>query len=492
MTQGYDKDLISIQEARRLVDGCYAAQQNFLEFSQEQVDRICQAMADAAYQAAERLGRMATEETSYGIPVHKTLKNQLASRGVWESIKALKTVGVIREDRAQGLVEIGWPMGVVAALSPSTNPTSTLIHNTLIAVKARNGIVNAPHPSAWRCCGEAARVMADAGEAAGMPAGLVGCMSTISLPGTQELMRHNQTAVILATGGSDMVRAAHSMGKPAYGVGPGNVPCYVDRSADVKTAASLIVSSKAFDCSVICATEQAVVADKPIAAALRTEMQRLGALFVDASQAEALSRVLFFPNGAINPRSVGQTPQKLAQMANVRIPAETRILVAPLSRVGPEEPLSREKLTTVLGWYEVDGWQAGCARCIEMILFGGRGHSLVIHATDEQVIMAFALQKPVFRLLANTMGTLGAVGMTTGLMPAMTLGPGGIGGAISGDNITATHLLNVKRLAYPIKSPPPQAMVDGAAPPGAANEWAPDEIKAVVRAVVEELVRHGK
>ncbi len=492
MTQEFDKDLRSIQEARRLIESCFTAQEKFIDFSQEQVDRICKAMADAAYQAAERLGRMATEETSFGVPQHKTLKNQLASRSVWESIKAVKTVGVIREDRATGVVEIGWPMGVVAALSPSTNPTSTLIHNTLIAVKARNGIVNAPHPSSWRCCLEAARVMADAGEAAGMPAGLIGCMSSISLPGTQELMRHEKTAVILATGGSDMVRAAHSMGKPAYGVGPGNVPCYVDRSADIKSAASLIVSSKSFDNSVICATEQAVVADRPIAATLRAEMERLGACFVNPAQAAALSRVLFFANGAINPKSVGQTPQTLARMADIRIPEGARILVAPLNRVGKDEPLSGEKLTTVLGWYEVDGWQAGCDRCIEMIRFGGRGHSLVIHAADEGVIMEFGLKKPVFRLLVNTMGTLGSVGMTTGLMPALTLGSGGIGGAISGDNITTTHLLNIKRLAYPIKAPPTQAMVGAAPVQPAANDLDAAELKAVVRAVIEELVRHGE
>jgi acetaldehyde dehydrogenase (acetylating) len=243
---------------------------------------------------------------------------------------------------------------------------------------------------------------------------------------------------------------------------------------------------------VICATEQAVVADRPIAAPLRAEMERLGAYFVNPTQAAALSRLLFFANGAINPRSVGQTPQKLAGMADIRIPEGTRILVAPLSRVGKDEPLSGEKLTTVLGWYEVDGWQAGCDRCIELIRFGGRGHSLVIHAADEGVIMEFGLKKPVFRLLVNTMGTLGSVGITTGLMPALTLGSGGIGGAISGDNITTTHLLNIKRLAYPIKAPPVQAMVGPAAVQPAATDLDPDELKAVVRAVIEELVRHGE
>jgi acetaldehyde dehydrogenase (acetylating) len=495
MSRDFDKDLVSIQEARRLVERCHAAQEKFLEFSQEQVDRVCRAMADAAFQAAERLGRMANEETGYGVPTHKTLKNQLASRGVWESIQDIKTVGVLREDPARGVVEIGWPMGVVAALSPSTNPTSTVIHNTLIAVKARNGIVHAPHPSASKCCGETVKRMVAAGESAGMPAGLAVCMTAVSLPGTQELMRHEKTAVILATGGSDMVRAAHSMGKPAYGVGPGNVPCYVDRSADIQAAASLIVSSKSFDNSVICATEQAVVADRPIAAGLRAEMERLGAFFVDPAQADALARTLFFANGAINPRSVGQTPQSLARMAGIVIPEGARILVAPLEKVGPEEPLSREKLTTVLGWYEADGWQAGCDRSIDLIRFGGRGHSLAIHAADEEVIMAFGLKKPVFRLLVNTMGTLGSVGVTTGLMPALTLGSGGIGGAISGDNITTTHLLNIKRVARQIKTPPDGALVQGAATltsaPLNAGELDPAELAKVIRAVIEELARHG-
>jgi acetaldehyde dehydrogenase (acetylating) len=491
MSQPFDKDLQSIQEARRLADDSHLAQQQFARFSQEQVDRAGAAMAEAAYNEAERLGRMAVEETGYGIARHKMLKNHLASRVVWESIKNIKTVGVIREDRARGVVEIGWPMGVVAALIPSTNPTSTVIYKTLISIKARNGIVHAPHPAAWQCCVETARIMAQAGETAGMPAGLVSCMSTISLPGTQELMKHRRIAVILATGGSDMVRVAHSMGKPAYGVGPGNVPCYVDRSANIKQAAHYIVSSKAFDNSVICATEQAVVVDRPAAAPLRAEMERLGAWFVGPADAAALAGVLFH-DGVINPAGVGKTPQALAQMAGIQVPPAARILVAPLNKVGKEEPLSREKLTTVLGWYEADGWEAGCDRCIELIHFGGRGHSLVIHATDEHVIMQFGLEKPVFRILVNTMGTLGSVGLTTGVMPALTLGSGGIGGAISGDNITATHLLNVKRLAYQTQPPPPEALVGPlpGLPAGPVSPPNSQEMAEIVRVVIEEVLRH--
>jgi acetaldehyde dehydrogenase (acetylating) len=491
MAQDYDSDLQSIQEARTLAQACYEAQQEFFHFSQEQVDRICEAMAEAAYRESERLGQMATEETSYGIARHKTLKNHLGSRGVWESIKNIKTVGVIREDRAQGIVEIGWPMGVVAAVSPSTNPTSTVMFKTLIAVKARNGVVHAPHPAAYRCCVETARVMAAAGEAAGMPRGLVSCMSKITLPGSQELMKHRRTAVIVATGGPEIVRVAHSMGKPALGVGPGNVPCYVDRSADVKQAARYIVSSKAFDNSVICATEQSVVADRPIATELRAQMERLGAYFVAPDEATALAKILFSPTGTIYPRSVGQTPQTLAQMAGIQVPASARILVTPLSKVGRDEPLSREKLTTVLGWYEADGWEAGCERCIELIRFGGRGHTLVIHATDEHVILQFGLEKPVFRILVNTMGTLGSVGITTRVMPSMTLGSGGIGGSITGDNITTTHLLNIKRIAYETSAPPTEALIDGLTQTNVSagrNGPSQAEVEAIVRSVIREVL----
>lgn len=489
MTQDFDKDLKSIQEARRLVERSHAAQQKFLEAGQAEVDRICEAMSVAAYQSAERLGALAAEETTYGVVRHKMYKNQLASQGVWNSIKDLKTVGVISEDPVKGITEIGWPFGVVAALSPSTNPTSTVIYKTIIAVKARNGIVHAPHPSAAKCCLESIRTIVAAGEAAGMPKGLVGCMTHITLPGTQDLMRHNKTAIILATGGAEMVRAAHSMGKPSYGVGPGNVPCYVDRSADVKQAANLIVSSKAFDNSVICATEQAVVADMPIVDELRAEMERLGAYFVDTAQADALAKVVFFPNGAMNPRAVGQRPQTLARMAGISVPEEARILVTPLNCVGRQAPLSAEKLTTVLGWYETDGWEAGCERCLELIRFGGQGHSLVIHAQNNDVILAFGLEKPVFRIMINTMGTLGAVGMTTGLMPAVTLGPGGIGGAISGDNITTRHLLNVKRLARQIQPPPQEVMAAG--PPSQPENADPQssQIESIVRTVIEEVLR---
>jgi len=484
-----DKDLLSIQEARQLALRAYDAQQIWAKASQAQVDRVCAAMAEAAYLAAERLGRIAAEETGYGVPEHKKLKNEFGSKHIWESIKDIKTVGVINYDAENKVYEIAWPMGVVAALIPSTNPTSTVMNKILISVKARDAIVVAPHPAAVNCCLETARLMATAAESAGAPKGLVNCLTLISLPGTQELMAHRRTAVILATGGSEMVRVAHSMGKPAYGVGPGNVPVYVDRSADLERAAKYIVASKAFDYSVICATEQAVVADRPIANRLAKLMESEGAYFVDEAQADALRRTLFQPNGAIIPESVGKSPQYLAAMSGIRVPQHARILVAGLNRVGRDEPLSREKLTTVLGWYEADGWEAGCERCIELISFGGRGHSLVIHATDEKVIMAFGLEKPVFRIGVNTMATLGAIGLTTRIMPSLTLGSGGIGGSMTGDNITVYHLFNVKRLAFEAVAPPEQALRPGTVPAGPTLGPDPQQVAAVVEEVVKEILK---
>ncbi|NQS91939.1 MAG: aldehyde dehydrogenase family protein [Chloroflexi bacterium] len=484
----FDKDLRSIQQARQMVLSAREAQKVWGFATQAEVDRVCEAMAEAAFGAAERLGRMAAEETGFGVPEHKKIKNQFASRSVWDSIKDVKTVGIIKKDEQKKLYQIAWPMGVVAALTPSTNPTSTVMNKVLIAVKARNAIVIAPHPSAVNCCVETAQLMNKAAVAVGAPDGLIHCMSEISLPGTDALLSHKYTALILATGGGDMVRAAHSKGKPAYGVGPGNVPVYVDRSADLEKAAHYIVNSKAFDYSTICATEQAVVADLPIAGRLKELMQAQGAFWVSSDQAESLRSILFFPNGAINAKTVGKSPQFLAAMAGFQVPDSARILVADLQSVGKEEPLSREKLTTMLGFYVADGWEAGCDRCLDLINFGGRGHSLIIHATNEEIIYAFGLEKPVFRIGVNTMGTLGMIGYTTGISPSLTLGSGGVGGAITGDNITVHHLYNVKRLAFETSPPPEEALLPGRVPAGSTQAPDFDRLESMVREAVQEIL----
>lgn len=483
-----DEDLRSIQEARDLASRAFEAWKGWSTASQEQVDRVCAAMAAAAFAASERLGTLAYQETGYGIPEHKQIKNTFAAKYVWESVKDLKSVGIVGHDPKKRIYDIAWPVGVIAALTPSTNPTSTVIFKILIAVKARDAIVIAPHPSAARCSYETTRIMAQAAIENGAPPGLIACMQNVTLPGTQELMRHKYVALILATGGTPMVRAAHSTGKPAYGVGPGNVPVYVDRSADLEKAARYIVASKAFDCSTICATEQAVVADTPIASRLASLMHQQGAYFTDERQTDLLRKLLFHPDGTMNVATVGKPAEYLAGLAGFEIPRGTRILVTRLQKTGKDEPLSREKLTTVLGWYEEQSWEAGCERCIALIQFGGRGHSLIIHATDQNVIMAFGLEKPVFRIAVNTMGSLGAIGLTTGVMPSMTLGAGGVGGSITGDNITAQHLFNIKRLAYELSAPPTAAMIPGKPQ---ANPSA-HEIEKAVRASLEEILNSQK
>lgn len=485
-----DTDLRSIQEARNLAVAARNAQREFFHFSQEQVDKVCAAMADAAYRESARLGQMATDETTYGVPAHKRVKNEFASKFLWDSLKDVKTVGVIHRDDVKKIVEIGWPVGVLAGFTPSTNPTSTAMFKVLIAVKARNAMVISPHPSAVKCTAETVRVMAEAGEQAGMPKGLVSSLTTVTMPALNELMKHWAVSMLIATGGEAVVRAAHSSGKPAIGVGPGNVPVYVDRSADIPQAADLIVKSKSFDWSTICASEQSVVADTPIAPQLQAEMETRGAYFMDDAQIAAMSQVLHRSDGLPNPKAVGKSPQALAQMAGITVPANARVLVAKLKGVGPEYPLSREKLTSVLGWYAADGWEKGCERSIELLKFGGDGHTMSIHCRDEKVVMEFGLEKPAFRIVVNTMATLGAVGFTTNLAPSMTLATGGIGGGVFSENISVKHVLNIKRLAWGVRDWNPDTSssngnTSNLNPSSASNA----QIEEIVRRVLSELRR---
>lgn len=451
-----DKDLQSIQEVRELLAKAKEAQIAFRNYSQAHVDAIVKAMADAGFAEAERLGRLAHEETGFGKPEDKKKKNEFATRRTWESIKDLKTVGIIHEDKEKRIVEIGEPMGVVAALIPSTNPTSTAMFKAIISVKGRNGIVVSPHPKAARCTLEAIHVVAQAAERAGAPQGLIACMPTPSLEGTNELMRHKLTAIILATGSNPMVRAAYGAGKPAYGVGSGNVPAFIERTADIHKAVADIVTGKQFDYGVLCSTESGVIVDSPVKTKVVEEFKQQKAYFVSIEEKEKLSRTMFDSHGAINPEIVGKSPAFIAQKAGFTVPPDTSVLIAELPAVGKEYPLSREKLSPVLSFFTVDGWREGCERCIQMLEFGGLGHTMVIHSTDSDIIMKFALEKPACRILANTQSALGAVGFTNELLPSMTLGPGTFGRSIISENVSAKHLINIKRLAFetrPINAP---------------------------------------
>ena len=448
-----DADLKSIQEARDLVQRASAAQRAFARADQATVDRVVTAMARAASANAERLARQAVDETRMGIYEHKILKNRFSSDLVLEYILPLRTVGVVREDPARGLKELAVPMGVVAAIIPTTNPTSTAIYKALISVKARNAIVMSPHPRATKCIAESARVMEEAAVAAGAPAGLIACMATPTLDGTHALMRHDLTAVVLATGGKDLVRAAYSVGKPAYGVGPGNVPAIIERTANIAKAVADIVDGKTFDAGVLCSSEQSIVCDAPVERAVREALRAERAHMCTADEKRALERAMIPASGkGIEPSVVGQTPQAIAQRAGFTIAADAKLLVVDLSSVGRSEPLSREKQSPVLGFYVENGWEACCRRAIELLEFGGIGHSLVIHSQDERVIDQFFHEKPAFRITVNSNSALGAVGYTTGFAPAMTLGPGAWGGSSTSDNITPLHLINIKRLGREIRA----------------------------------------
>ena len=463
-------------EARALARRAKQAQMQIAELSQERIDAIVDAMAGAVAPQCEALAKLAVEETGYGVVADKVQKNQFSADRVYRFIRPMKTVGVLQRLEDRKIIEIAEPFGVVAAIVPSTNPTSTAIYKILISLKARCAIVISPHPSAVRCITRAAEIMNEAARGAGAPEGSINWMTTVTLEGTQELMKSRDVAVILATGGMGLVRAAYSSGKPAYGVGPGNAPCYVEGSADIRKAASDIIVGKTFDNGLLCSSPNSVVVDRSVAEELKREFAQQGAYFLNAAEMDALAKVLLSPQRLPSPAIVGRPATYIAEKAGIKVPSTTRVLVAPLEGVGREYPLSIEKLSPVLSWYVVDDWRAGCERCKEILRYGGMGHTMSIHSRNDQIILEFGLKKPAFRIVVNTPTTHGSVGMTTGLDPAMTLGCGGWGGNITSDNISPKHLLNIKRLAYetqPAKGSVASASTDAFSGPVAAAPTRP-------------------
>jgi len=458
-----DKDLASMAEARALARRAKVAQATLAEFSQDQIDGIVEAMATAVAPHAEALARLAVDETSFGVVNDKIQKNLFASQRVFEFIKPMKTVGVINRYDDRKVIEIAEPFGVVAAIIPSTNPTSTAIYKILIAIKARCAVVMTPHPSAARCITRTADLMNEAGRRAGLPDGAIGWMTTVTLEGTQELMKAREVSVILATGGMGLVRAAYSAGKPAYGVGPGNAPCYIEASADVRKAANDILLGKSFDNGVLCSSPNSVVVDEAIEAETRRQFKDQGGYFLSPAEADRLAKQLVTPQRLPNPAFVGKSAAYIAEQLGIAVPAGTRALIAELKGVGRDFALSIEKLCPVLSYYVVKDWREGCERCKQILKYGGMGHTMSIHSQNDAVILEFGLHKPAYRICVNTPTTHGSIGLTTGLDPALTLGCGGFGGNITSDNISPRHLLNIKRVAYELRpatpAPSPVPMV---------------------------------
>ena len=443
-----DKDLQARQEARQLAKKAEQAQKVLCTLTQEKLDAIVEAVAAAFHKAAPELAELAVRETGFGNVEDKITKNQFASRTVCDAVRDMKTVGVLKEYPGEKLWEVGVPVGVIAAIVPSTNPTSTVCYKAIIALKAGCSIVFSPHPKALDCTLRAAELVAAAAEAAGAPAGSVGCLTIPSLDGCRELMGAEQTKLILATGGPAMVRSAYSSGKPAIGVGAGNGPAYIHHSADVEQALRCILRSKTFDYGTVCASEQSMIVEQAMEQKVRDTAKKLGFYFMDTQEAGCLAKLLFKPNGTLNPQIVGKPAVQLAQMAGFRVPPETGVLVAREQEAGPTRPYSMEKLCPVLAFFVMDSEEAVLKKAVEVLTHEGSGHTFAMHCNDSAVVRKFALQIPVSRFLVNTPAALGGIGATTALFPALTLGCGAVGGSSTSNNISPMDLINIRRVAW--------------------------------------------
>ncbi len=470
-----DKDLKSVQEVRTKIALAYEASRKYRTYTQEQVDQIIDHVAAVARANSEHLAKMAVEETGYGNVQDKVAKNLLNSDLLHKAIRPMKTAGIIREDRENGIIEIAEPVGVVGAILPTTNPTSTAIFKILISLKARDAIVISPHPRAVRCTCETAALLAKAAEEAGAPQGIVQCLNEATIQGTDELMKHRRTGIILSTGGAGIVRAAYSSGTPAIGVGPGNVAVLLEASADVDQAIAAVVEGKSFDYGTVCSSEQTLVAEAASRDRVLAALKANKAYLCDAQQSLALQKLLIGPNFRINPDCVGKAPAKIAEMAGFSVPAESSILVVELEGAGRDYPMSAEKLSPVLAVYFVRDFQASLDACETILNFGGRGHTCVIHSKNDKRVLEFGLRMPAFRVLVNTSAPQGSTGITTNVLPSMTLGCGAIAGNITSDNVGPMHLINIKRIAYHVRdaesafeSPEARAYFAGRPIPGAA------------------------
>jgi len=436
-----------------MIDGYVAKAQKalneFMALNQEQIDAIVKAMTLAGLDKHMELAKMAVEETGRGVYEDKITKNMFATEYVYHSIKNEKTVGVIAENDLEDYEIIAEPVGVVCGVTPVTNPTSTTMFKALISVKSRNPIIFGFHPGAQKCSAAAAKIVLDAAVAAGAPENCIQWIEYPSIEATNALMNHPGVATVLATGGSGMVKAAYSTGKPALGVGPGNVPCYIHKSADLEQAVNDLILSKTFDNGMICASEQAAIVDKAIAPKFEKLMKKYGCYFAKPDEIKKLSDYCIdSEKGAVNPVIVGKPATWIAEQAGVKVPEGTKILLAKLDGVGPEYPLSREKLSPVLAYFIVDSTEEGIDRAEEMVMFHGMGHSAVIHANDEDVIQKYAATMKASRLIVNSPSSHGAIGdIYNTNMPSLTLGCGSYGGNSVSGNVTTVNLINQKRVA---------------------------------------------
>lgn len=473
----FDRDLRARQEVRLLAQQAQQAFEGLQKLDQSGLDRITEALSRAGALHATELAREACAETGFGNERDKTEKNRFAAVRVFGAIRGLRTVGILRRDDERRVWDVGVPVGVIAGIVPSTNPTSTVIYKSLIALKAGSPIVFSPHPHAVRCTLHAARLMAEAAEAAGCPKGAISCLTMPSLDAVQELLHAPQVRLILATGGGAMVRAAYSSGKPAIGVGAGNGPAYIHRSADIPRAVRDILRSKTFDNGTVCASEQSVIVERCCEARVREEFRKQGCYFLNTEEAGRVARLLLRPDGTINPKVVGRTACAVARMAGVTVPESTPVLLANETEAGPARPYSREKLCPILAFFVEEDEDTILRRICEVLAGEGAGHTFVLHAKDEAVVRRFALTVPVSRFLVNVPASLGGIGAETALFPALTLGCGAVGGSSSSNNIGPLDLINLRRVAWGSEKPEPQP------------EPQPEPDSALIARLTEEILK---
>lgn len=502
--------------ARQMVEKARWAAEAFSGYRRPEVLRIAKAVGEAGYAEAQRYAQWAVEETGFGVVEHKVIKNQACSRGLFELYQDQDFTG-IRADAERKILEIARPAGVVFALTPSTNPVASVFYKIMLCLLTRNAIIISPHPMAKACCADAAKLMAKAAEAAGAPDGVIQVIEEPSLPIVETVMKSDRIDVILATGGTPVVRAAYSSGNPAIGVGPGNVPAYVDETADVARAAKAIAESKAFDNGILCTNESAIIAHGAIASALEQELKRHGCHMLSDAERDQLEKTLF-PEGKFNIALIGKSAETIAQKAGFRVPPRTKVLVAPLERIGDDYPLSREKLCPVLGFYVAATRDAAMIACRAMTRRSGSGHSASIHARDAQIILRYGEEMNVLRIAVNVGNSLGASGFETHLAPTMTIGTGYFGRSSVSENVGPQHLVQWVKMAWnsdgaiqmpsfaatdrlekPRIGTPPKGEVDydfGNHPPGVASSpvaarpaGGADDIRAEIRRIILEELR---
>lgn len=446
-----DNDLLSMQEARILVENANEAQRKLATFSQEKLDEIIERMIEEIEKYGSELAKMSSEETDYGKWQDKCIKNRFVCSYLHKRLKGMNCVGIINEDNENKTKDIGVPIGVVVAFCPATSPVSTTIYKAIIAIKSGNAIIFSPHPRAKKTISRTLDILIRAAEGYGLPEGALAYLHIVTPSGSSELMRHRDTSLIMNTGVPEMIKIAYKSGKPLIYGGMGNGPAFIERTADIKQSVKDIIDSKTFDYGILSAAEQSIVIDSCVVREVKEELEKNGAYFMNEDEAKRLGLLLFKSDNTFEEEMIGKSAKFLAEKAGFKVPIDTKVLISQQKYVSLNNPYSRAKLCPVLSLYIEDDWMHACEKCIELLLSERQGHTLIIHSNDEDVIRQFALKKPVGRVLVNTPGVFGSMGATTNLFPSMTLGSGVAGKGMTSDNVSPMNLIYVRKVGYGVR-----------------------------------------